>query len=125
MLKLIIFGIAFIIIGFVIERYLKEKFSIPKRSLIYKPVNRTHLIIEILVFVGYIFTAIMVGFNFPGFNILNLIAPFLIFISLIRAMMEWTYDRVSNQWILSLFTAILIFALWIAIILSGVFQLPV
>lgn len=98
---LLIVGSIFLIVGVLMERFLKKKYAIAKNEgWIYHPVNNfqkyTEIILSIIFIVSICFLDNSEMWFFVYFSILNCF----------RALMEWKYERETKRYLLSLSSAI-------------------
>lgn len=116
MKEIILLSILFIIIGFLVDYFLKEKFNIDKkRNDMSKSVKRIQSIVinsMWLIFIVLLF--VLVGRN-EEFNFLFILIPYFVIIFSFRTMMEWFYNRRANLWISNLSSLILVSSYFILI----------
>ncbi|MFE9078228.1 DUF4181 domain-containing protein [Bacillus mobilis] len=97
---IIIIGIA--IGGYFLEQFLRRKLNMEKRGFFgYKHVNSLHVKLEIVLFIIY-FVSSMIYLNCDeNANIGYAFFIFFAMLWMLRAWMEWKFDRESKEYILS------------------------
>lgn len=118
MKEIILFGLLFIVIGFIIDYLLKEKFDIDKkRNDMSKSAKRVQrIVINSIWLIFIVFLVMLVGRN-EEFNFMFILIPYFVIIFTFRTMMEWLYNRRANLWISSLSSLLLVSSYFILIIL--------
>lgn len=114
-MNFLIFVAAVFAAAFVLEKAVRKVFRVPKREgRLYRYVNETHRWTEWSI-AGAVFTGgIAVAFWNPGIELFYLLIAFYLLLYGARAFFEWKFERKSRQYILSLFTMILLVGLlWI------------
>ncbi|MFT8322084.1 MAG: DUF4181 domain-containing protein [Bacillus sp. (in: firmicutes)] len=96
--KFLLFFAILLVISFVMEKYLKKKFSIPKRdTFIYHRLNNIQRWGERIIFILFVITL----WVFIDHSLIVLIIYVLLF-HLYRGFMEWKYNREGKQYILTI-----------------------
>jgi hypothetical protein len=116
MKELIILGILFIVIAFIMEYVLKRKFNIDRKgNPLSKQIKKRQFNLLMFCFVIYLVVLVTLTFKYDDFNTFFVLFPFFIVISFIRGFMQWKYNRNANIWILETFGAILLAIMFIVI----------
>ncbi|KAB2459877.1 DUF4181 domain-containing protein [Bacillus sp. CH126_4D] len=98
---IIIIGIA--IGGYFLEQFLRRKLNMEKRGFFgYKHVNSLHVKLEIGLFIIYFVSSIIYVNSDENANIGYAFFIFFATLWMLRAWMEWKYDRESKEYILSI-----------------------
>ena len=124
MKEVIIFGIILIIILIIGEIFLKRKFHINRkkqeRSLSHKRSEFVGTLVIALIF--FVATMTLLS-KYGGLTTVVTMSPFFILTALFRGIMQWKYDRTAKVWILEIFGAIILSAVYIVLLVySGVFS---
>ncbi|OZI12661.1 hypothetical protein CEW92_05770 [Bacillaceae bacterium SAS-127] len=90
-----------------VQKALTKKYNIPKtKGFFYNYVNTQHKVIEISLLLVYIFGTMFLYFpeesRIPSATLAYSPLVFLIVLHLIRAFIEWKYERETNRYRLSL-----------------------
>ncbi|MGE6540979.1 DUF4181 domain-containing protein [Bacillus luti] len=95
----------FCIVGYSLEQFLRKKLNMPKKGLwgYNKHVNSLHKKLEIGLIFVYLITSFIYIFKFESANIAYVIFTYLGVSWILRAWMEWKYDRESKEYVISLF----------------------
>ncbi|EJR54939.1 hypothetical protein IIM_01879 [Bacillus cereus VD107] len=98
---IIIIGVC--IAGYFLEKFLRKKLNMSKRGFWgYKHVNSLHIKMEIGLFIVYLIASIIYMYKFENANMGYALFTYLGITWILRAWMEWKYDRESKEYILSL-----------------------
>ncbi|MGE7863548.1 DUF4181 domain-containing protein [Bacillus mobilis] len=93
----------FCIAGYFFDKYLRKKLDMPKSRIWgYKHVNSLHVKLEVGLFIIYLITSFIYIFKFENANIGYAIIAYLWGTWILRAWMEWKYDRESKEYIFSI-----------------------
>ena len=95
----------FCIVGYFLEQFLRRKLNMPKKVLwgYNKHVNSLHKKLEIGLIFVYLITSFIYIYKLETTNIAYVIFSYLGVSWILRAYMEWKYDRESKEYIISLF----------------------
>lgn len=117
MKTLIIIGIILVVVALVTTRFLTKRFSInEKENVMSKKHKRIEFIgVALLVFAFVVISFILMSKN-PDINLLFVLIPFFLSISILRIFMEWRYNRKANRWILEIFSTLVILAAYLILI---------
>lgn len=97
---IIIIGIA--IGGYIFEQFLRRKLNMEKKGFFgYKHVNSLHVKLEIGLFIIYFVSSMIYLNSDENANIGYAFFIFFATLWMLRAWMEWKYDRESKEYILS------------------------
>ncbi|MDA1760712.1 DUF4181 domain-containing protein [Bacillus cereus] len=98
---IIIIGVC--IVGYFLEQFLRRKLNMEKRGLFgYKYVNSLHVKLEIGLIIMYVIASCYYMFKFENSKMAYAIFTYLGITVILRAWMEWKYDRKSKEYILSI-----------------------
>ncbi|QWG33878.1 DUF4181 domain-containing protein [Bacillus mycoides] len=99
-----IISIVFCIAVYFFDKFLREKLNMPKIGFwgYTKHVNSLHKKLEIGLLFIYLITSFIFIFKFESVNIAYVIFTYLGGTLILRAWMEWKYDRESKDYIFSL-----------------------
>lgn len=99
-----IISIVFCIAVYFFDKFLRKKLNMPKIGFwgYKKHVNSLHKKLEIGLLFIYLITSFIFIFKFESVNIAYVIFPYLGGTLILRAWMEWKYDRGSKDYIFSL-----------------------
>ncbi|EJQ51369.1 Uncharacterized protein BWINRASL_02596 [Bacillus mycoides] len=104
---IIIIGVC--IVGYFLEKLLRKKLNMPKRGFWgYKHVNSLHVKLEIGLFIIYLITSFIYLTTFENSNAGYAFFTFFVTLWVLRAWMEWKYDRESKEYILSIIALVVI-----------------
>ncbi|MGE7881595.1 DUF4181 domain-containing protein [Bacillus sp. NPDC094077] len=93
----------FCIAGYFIDQFLRKKMNVPKRVFWgYKHVNSLHVKLEKGLFIVYLIASFIYIFKYESANIGYAIFTYLGITWILRAWMEWKYDRESKEYIFSI-----------------------
>ncbi|WP_377865461.1 DUF4181 domain-containing protein [Bacillus sp. R86525] len=88
--------------GYFLEQFLRKKLNMEKRGLFgYKHVNSLHVKLEIGLIIMYLIACYYM-FKFENSKMAYAIFTYLGITWILRAWMEWKYDRESKEYILSI-----------------------
>ncbi|MGE6363507.1 polysugar degrading enzyme [Bacillus cereus] len=89
--------------GYFLEQFLRKKLNMKKRRLFgYKHVNSLHIKLEIGLIIIYIIASCYYMFKFENSKMAYAIFIYLGITWILRAWMEWKYDRESKEYLLSI-----------------------
>ncbi|MED1411006.1 MULTISPECIES: DUF4181 domain-containing protein [Bacillus] len=89
--------------GYFLEQFLRKKLNMKKRRLFgYKHVNSLHKKLEIGLIIIYIIASCYYMFKFENSKMAYAIFIYLGITWILRAWMEWKYDRESKEYLLSI-----------------------
>ncbi|EOO21158.1 MULTISPECIES: DUF4181 domain-containing protein [Bacillus] len=89
--------------GYFLEQFLRKKLNMEKRGLFgYKHVNSLHVKLEIGLIIIYVIASCYYMFKFENSKMAYAIFTYLGITWILRAWMEWKYDRESKEYILSI-----------------------
>lgn len=98
-MNILIVIIVFLIYGLISDWLLRKKLNINKSNwTFYESVNTVHKWIERIVFIGFIISLWFVE------NTFHLMIFFFFILFGIRAFMEWKYERVKKEYLMTLFS---------------------
>ncbi|MED0934732.1 DUF4181 domain-containing protein [Bacillus mobilis] len=98
---IIIIGVC--IVGYFLEQFLRRKLNMEKRGLFgYRYVNSLHVKLEIGLIIMYVIASCYYMFKFENSKMAYAIFTYLGITVILRAWMEWKYDRKSKEYILSI-----------------------
>ncbi|MFJ8353697.1 DUF4181 domain-containing protein [Bacillus paramycoides] len=94
----------FCIAGYFLDRFLRRKLNMPKKGFwgYNKHVNSLHKKLEIGLLFVYLITSFIYIFKFESANIWFVIFTYLGVTWILRAWMEWKYDKESKEYIFSI-----------------------
>lgn len=105
MKTLIIIGIILVIVSTVISRFLTKRFSIDhKENVMSKKHKQIQFVGVILTVFAYMMVSFRVTSKHPDVNLVLLLIPFFLVISILRIFMEWRYNRQAKRWIMEIFS---------------------
>ena len=112
-----IISIVFCIAVYFFDKFLRKKLNMPKIGFwgYKKHVNSLHKKLEIGLLFIYLITSFIFIFKFESLNIAYVIFTYLGGTLILRAWMEWKYDRKSKEYILSI-TGMVSFILMLSIL---------
>lgn len=87
-----------VLLLFLLEKLLRKKWNIPRKSITERYVNDTHKWIERYMLIGYLIVSGILIFMFKNIYIRYLIGIYLLVLFIARAWMEWKYDRESREY---------------------------
>ena len=117
MKTLIIIGVILVIVSTVISRFLTKRFSIDqKENIMSKKHKQIQFVGVILTVIAFIVTSFIVTSKHPDINLVLLLIPFFLIVSILRIFMEWRYNRKANRWILEIFSTLFILAIYLSFI---------
>ncbi|MGK0532585.1 DUF4181 domain-containing protein [Bacillus sp. 'calajunan'] len=98
-----IISIIFCIVVYFLDKYLRKKLNMPKSGFwgYKKHVNSLHKKLEIGLMFIYLITSFIFIVKFENVNIAYVIFTYLGGTLILRALMEWKFDRESKEYILS------------------------
>ncbi|PRT04812.1 DUF4181 domain-containing protein [Bacillus wiedmannii] len=98
-----IISIIFCIVVYFLDKYLRKKLNMPKSGFwgYKKHVNSLHKKLEIGLMFIYLITSFIFIVKFENINIAYVIFTYLGGTLILRALMEWKFDRESKEYILS------------------------
>lgn len=119
----IIIGIILVIVSTLISRFLTKRFSIDyKENIMSKKHKRIQFVGVILTVFAYMVVSFRVTSKDPDVNLVLLLIPFFLIISILNIFMEWRYNRKANRWISEIFSTLVILALYLSFIwLASIF----
>ncbi|MGN4422632.1 DUF4181 domain-containing protein [Bacillus cereus group sp. MYBK30-1] len=98
---IIIIGVC--IAGYFLEKFLRKKLNMPERKFwIYKHVNSLHVKLEIGLFIIYLIASFIYLYKVENYNMGYAMFTYFGTLWILRAWMEWKYDRESKEYILSI-----------------------
>ncbi|MCQ6355744.1 MULTISPECIES: DUF4181 domain-containing protein [Bacillus cereus group] len=99
-----IISIIFCIAVYFFDKFLRKKLNMPKSGFwgYKKHVNSLHKKLEIGLLFIYLITSFIFIFKFESVNIAYVIFTYLGGTLILRALMEWKYDRESKEYIFSI-----------------------
>ncbi|EJQ51789.1 hypothetical protein A6279_22675 [Bacillus wiedmannii] len=99
-----IISIIFCIIVYFLDKYLRKKLNMPKSGFggYKKHVNSLHKKLEIGLMFIYLITSFIFIVKFESVNIAYVIFTYLGGTLILRALMEWKFDRESKEYIFSM-----------------------
>ncbi|MEM5601829.1 DUF4181 domain-containing protein [Bacillus cereus] len=99
-----IISIVFCIAVYFFDKFLRKKLNMPKSGFwgYKKHVNSLHKKLEIGLLFIYLITSFIFIFKFESVNIAYVIFTYLGGTLVLRAMMEWKFDRESKEYIFSM-----------------------
>ncbi|KAA0773755.1 DUF4181 domain-containing protein [Bacillus sp. BB51/4] len=99
-----IISIIFCIIVYFLDKYLRKKLNMPKSGFwgYKKHVNSLHKKLEIGLMFIYLITSFIFIVKFESVNIAYVIFTYLGGMLILRALMEWKFDRESKEYIFSM-----------------------
>ncbi|KMP29739.1 DUF4181 domain-containing protein [Bacillus wiedmannii] len=99
-----IISIIFCIIVYFLDKYLRKKLNMPKSGFwgYKKHVNSLHKKLEIGLMFIYLITSFIFIVKFESVNIAYVIFIYLGGTLILRALMEWKFDRESKEYIFSM-----------------------
>ncbi|HDX9657442.1 TPA: DUF4181 domain-containing protein [Bacillus toyonensis] len=99
-----IITIVFCIAVYFFDKFLRKKLNMPKIGFLghKKHVNSLHKKLEIGLLFIYLITSFIFIFKFESINIAYVIFTYLGGTLILRALMEWKYDRESKEYIFSI-----------------------
>ncbi|TCJ81973.1 UNVERIFIED_ORG: uncharacterized protein DUF4181 [Bacillus cereus] len=99
-----IISIIFCIVVYFFDKYLRKKLNMPKSGFwgYKKHVNSLHKKLEIGLLFIYIITSFIFIVKFESINIAYVIFTYLGVTLILRALMEWKFDRESKEYIFSM-----------------------
>ncbi|HDR3491485.1 DUF4181 domain-containing protein [Bacillus wiedmannii] len=99
-----IISIIFCIIVYFLDKYLRKKLNMPKSGFwgYKKHVNSLHKKLEIGLMFIYLITSFIFIVKFESVNITYVIFTYLGGTLILRALMEWKFDRESKEYIFSM-----------------------
>ncbi|QWU45459.1 DUF4181 domain-containing protein [Bacillus sp. NP247] len=99
-----IITIIFCIAVYLFDKFLRKKLNMPKSGFwgYKKHVNSLHKKLEIELLFIYLITSFIFIFKFESVNIAYVIFTYLGGTLILRALMEWKYDRESKEYIFSI-----------------------
>lgn len=123
MKTLIIISIILVIVSTLISRFLTKRFSIDyKENIMSKKHKRIQFVGVILTVFAYMVVSFRVTSKDPDVNLVLLLIPFFLIISILNIFMEWRYNRKANRWISEIFSTLVILALYLSFIwLASIF----
>jgi hypothetical protein len=90
-------------VGYFLEQFLRRKLNMEKRGLFgYRYVNSLHVKLEIGLIIMYVIASCYYMFKFENSKMAYAIFTYLGITVILRAWMEWKYDRKSKEYILSI-----------------------
>lgn len=92
-----------VLVLFLLEKLLRKKWNIPRKSITERYVNDTHKWMERYLFIGYLIVTGILIFTVETINIGYLIWAYLVVLFIARAWMEWKYDRDSREYKLEIY----------------------
>jgi len=113
MLKFLIFFAVLSVLMFLIDRFIRKKYNIPKEEFIYRTVNKAQRIGEIIIIIlagaALLIAAVTVNFNyrFPVFIMLFCVYLF-------RAYMEQKHEPHNKRYLISLVGCVYVLLLSVA-----------
>ena len=117
MKEVIVFGIILITILIIGEVYLKRKFNInrkkQKKSLSHKRIEFVGILVIALIF--FVATMKLIP-KYGGLTTVVTMSPLFILTALFRGMMQWIYASAAKVWILEVFGAIILGAIYIVLL---------
>lgn len=117
MKTLIIIGIILVIVSTLISRFLTKRFSIDyKENTMSKKHKRIQFVGVILTVFAYMVVSFRVTSKDPDVNLVLLLIPFFLIISILNIFMEWRYNRKANRWILEIFSTLFILTIYLLVI---------
>ncbi|MCZ2259315.1 DUF4181 domain-containing protein [Sporosarcina sp. G11-34] len=118
MKHLIIIGLIFVVIMIISEQILKRKFKINREINEMSKVNkRVQFIALTVIFIVYMVASLVVASKDEEFNIVYTLLPFILANSLLRAFMQWNYNRSAKIWITDLFGLLLLVVFLVIVLL--------
>ncbi|HDR4724381.1 DUF4181 domain-containing protein [Bacillus cereus group sp. Sample62] len=99
-----IISIIFCIVVYLLDKYLRKKLNMPKSGFwgYKKHVNSLHKKLEIGLMFIYLITSFIFIVKFESVNIAYFIFTYLGGTLILRALMEWKFDRESKEYIFSI-----------------------
>ncbi|MCH4565877.1 DUF4181 domain-containing protein [Bacillus sp. ES1-5] len=99
-----IISIIFCIVVYFLDKYLRKKLNMPKSDFLgyKKHVNSLHKKLEIGLMLIYLITSFIFIVKFESVNIAYVIFTYLGGTLILRALMEWKFDRESKEYIFSI-----------------------
>ncbi|HDR8183962.1 TPA: DUF4181 domain-containing protein [Bacillus thuringiensis] len=99
-----IISIIFCIVVYFLDKYLRKKLNMPKSGFwgYKKHVNSLHKKLEIGLMFIYLITSFIFIVKFESVNIAYVIFTYLGGTLILRALMEWKFDRESKEYIFSM-----------------------
>ncbi|WP_144611593.1 DUF4181 domain-containing protein [Bacillus cereus] len=99
-----IISIIFCIVVYFLDKYLRKKLNMPKSGFwgYKKHVNSLHKKLEIGLMFIYLITSFIFIVKFESVNIAYVIFTYLGGTMILRALMEWKFDRESKEYIFSI-----------------------
>lgn len=99
-----IISIIFCIVVYFFDKYLRKKLNMPKSGFwgYKKHVNSLHKKLEIGLLFIYLITSFIFIVKFESINIAYVIFTYLGVTLILRALMEWKFDRESKEYIFSM-----------------------
>ncbi|GAB6436612.1 MULTISPECIES: DUF4181 domain-containing protein [Bacillus] len=99
-----IISIIFCIVVYFLDKYLRKKLNMPKSGFwgYKKHVNSLHKKLEIGLMFIYLITSFIFIVKFESVNIAYVIFTYLGGTLVLRALMEWKFDRESKEYIFSM-----------------------
>ncbi|MED0998879.1 DUF4181 domain-containing protein [Bacillus mobilis] len=99
-----IISIIFCIVVYFFDKYLRKKLNMPKSGFwgYKKHVNSLHKKLEIGLLFIYLITSFIFIVKFESVNIAYVIFTYLGVTLILRALMEWKFDRESKEYIFSM-----------------------
>lgn len=117
---IILFGILFIVLGFILNYFLKEKFNIDrKRNEMSVSVKRFQSIVANSFVVTFIVLAIILVSKYEELSLFVIFIPYFLVLTTFRTIMEWVYNRNANYWISEMLSLVLISTYFILVYTLG------
>lgn len=111
--------VAFLVVIFItllfLEKLLRRKWDIPRKSATERYVNDTHKWMNRYMFIGYILVSGILIFMVENLNIAYLILIYFVILCSANAWMEWKYDRESKEYKVEIYNLIA-FVVFIALL---------
>lgn len=87
-----------VLVLFLLEKLLRKKWNIPRKSITERYVNDAHKWMERYLFIVYLIVSGILIFTFENIKVGYLIWTYLVILFIARAWMEWKYDRESREY---------------------------
>lgn len=110
---IIILSVILLVIGIILERFLRRKFNITRKlNTMSQKSKWVQSIVLILLLVIYLVVILTIFTRYEDVNIGIALIPFLLLTSLFNTFMQWRYNRQANVWITEIFTGIYILMIY-------------